>query len=112
MAKGGRWARGCGWNKRKREENQVLPHFQRSWLCSHYFKPLSFGCFQPLSSVMAGEVLVTLTNGKALTASGCDAIHITEIETPVEFDTFLPMVDTSVFQPCYSSFLIVENNIQ
>lgn len=25
---------------------------------------------------------------EALNAPGCDAIHITEVETPVEFDTF------------------------
>ncbi|KAI6677699.1 hypothetical protein NL676_038495 [Syzygium grande] len=37
----------------------VLPHFQRSWLCSLGFKPLSFG----LSFVMAGEFSVTLPNG-------------------------------------------------
>lgn len=35
---------------------------------------------------------------EALNAPGCDAIHIAEIETPVEFDAFLPMVDTPVFQ--------------
>lgn len=47
-----------------------------------------------------------------LNAPGCDAIHITEVETPVEFDTFLPMVDTSVFQSWYLSFPIVVHNIQ
>ncbi|KAL3730746.1 hypothetical protein ACJRO7_027729 [Eucalyptus globulus] len=41
---------------------QVLPHFQRIWLCSLYFKLLSFGCFQPLSSVTTSEVLV-IPNG-------------------------------------------------
>ncbi|KAL3730744.1 hypothetical protein ACJRO7_027727 [Eucalyptus globulus] len=35
---------------------------------------------------------------EALNAPGCDAIHIAEIESPVEFDAFLPMVDTPVFQ--------------
>lgn len=49
---------------------------------------------------------------EALNASACDAIHITEIETPFECDTFMPMVDTSVFHPWYSSFPVVENNIR
>ncbi|GMP51199.1 hypothetical protein CsSME_00017529 [Camellia sinensis var. sinensis] len=42
---------------------------------------------------------------EALNAPGCDAIHITEI------DTFIPAVDMSVFLPWYSSFPLVENNI-
>ncbi|KAI6677704.1 hypothetical protein NL676_038500 [Syzygium grande] len=49
---------------------------------------------------------------EALNGPGCGAIHVTEIETPVAFDTFLPMVDTSVFHVWYSSFPIVGNNIQ
>ncbi|KAI8028056.1 hypothetical protein LOK49_LG02G03697 [Camellia lanceoleosa] len=42
----------------------------------------------------------------------CDAIHITEIETNIECDTFIPVVDMSVFLPWYSSFPLVENNIR
>ncbi|KAG6711673.1 hypothetical protein I3842_05G067200 [Carya illinoinensis] len=49
---------------------------------------------------------------EALNAPRCDAIHITEIETSLECDTFIPAVDTSVFQPWYSSFPVVENNIR
>ncbi|KAA8536086.1 hypothetical protein F0562_028564 [Nyssa sinensis] len=49
---------------------------------------------------------------EALNAPGCDAIHITEIETDIECDTFIPAVDASVFQPWYSSFPLVENNIR
>ncbi|CAL5389854.1 unnamed protein product [Camellia sinensis] len=48
---------------------------------------------------------------EALNAPGCDAIHITEIETNIECDTFIPAVDMSVFLPWYSSFPLVENNI-
>ncbi|KAF8406467.1 hypothetical protein HHK36_008554 [Tetracentron sinense] len=49
---------------------------------------------------------------EALNAPGCDAIHITEIETNIECDTFIPFIDSSVFQPWYSSFPLVENNIR
>lgn len=49
---------------------------------------------------------------EALNAPGCDAIHLTEIETSIECDTFIPVVDLSVFQPWYSSFPAVENNIR
>nr|XP_048336897.1 bifunctional dihydrofolate reductase-thymidylate synthase-like isoform X2 [Ziziphus jujuba var. spinosa] len=54
-----------------------------------------------------GEILKDALNGP-----GCEAIHITEIEASIECDTFIPSVDTSVFQPWYSSFPIVENNIR
>ncbi|KAI8563472.1 hypothetical protein RHMOL_Rhmol03G0113100 [Rhododendron molle] len=49
---------------------------------------------------------------EALNAPGCDAIHMTEIESSIECDTFIPAVDTSVFFPWYSSFPSVENNIR
>ncbi|XWS40057.1 hypothetical protein CRYUN_Cryun18bG0108000 [Craigia yunnanensis] len=49
---------------------------------------------------------------ESLDAAGCDAIHITEIETSIECDTFMPAIDSSVFQPWYSSFPVVENNIR
>ncbi|KAG8655932.1 bifunctional dihydrofolate reductase-thymidylate synthase 1 [Manihot esculenta] len=49
---------------------------------------------------------------EALNAPGCDAIHITEIETKINCDTFIPKIDSSLFQPWYSSFPMVENNIR
>nr|DAD21591.1 TPA_asm: hypothetical protein HUJ06_023054 [Nelumbo nucifera] len=49
---------------------------------------------------------------EALNAPGCDAIHITEIETSFECDTFIPPIESSVFQPWYSSIPLVENNTQ
>ncbi|XP_059590334.1 putative bifunctional dihydrofolate reductase-thymidylate synthase isoform X2 [Vitis vinifera] len=48
---------------------------------------------------------------EALNAPGCDAIHITKIETSIECDTFIPTIDTSVFHPWYSSVPLLENNI-
>ncbi|XP_028765668.1 bifunctional dihydrofolate reductase-thymidylate synthase-like isoform X2 [Neltuma alba] len=47
---------------------------------------------------------------EALNAPSCEAIHITEIETSIECDTFMPPIDSSVFRPWYSSFPMVENN--
>lgn len=53
-----------------------------------------------------------LTFREALNASGCDAIHITEIETSFECDTFIPAIDKAVYWPWYSSFPTVENGIR
>ncbi|XP_020694107.1 bifunctional dihydrofolate reductase-thymidylate synthase-like isoform X1 [Dendrobium catenatum] len=47
-----------------------------------------------------------------LNAPECDAIHLTDIEASIECDTFIPAVDVSVFQPWFSSFPLVENNIR
>lgn len=47
-----------------------------------------------------------------LNAQGCDAIHLTEIEADIECDTFIPPIDSSLFQPWYSSASVVENNIR
>uniref|UniRef100_A0A7N0T8U2 Bifunctional dihydrofolate reductase-thymidylate synthase n=2 Tax=Kalanchoe fedtschenkoi TaxID=63787 RepID=A0A7N0T8U2_KALFE len=49
---------------------------------------------------------------ECLNAPECEAIHVTEIETPFECDTFIPVVDASLFQPWYSSFPAVENKIR
>ncbi|OAY83685.1 Bifunctional dihydrofolate reductase-thymidylate synthase, partial [Ananas comosus] len=40
------------------------------------------------------------------------AIHLTDIETSFDCDTFIPSIDFSVFQPWYSSIPTVENNIR
>ncbi|KAL1324193.1 hypothetical protein HN51_034365 [Arachis hypogaea] len=60
---------------------------------------------------------VFLTGGgeifrEALNAPGCEAVHITEIEERIECDTFIPQIDTSMFQPWYSYFPLVEDNIR
>lgn len=49
---------------------------------------------------------------EALNAPRCDAIHITEIETSIDCDTFIPSIDFSSFQPWYSSQPFVENNVR
>eukprot|EP00252_Welwitschia_mirabilis_P019795 TRINITY_DN4685_c0_g1_i1.p1 TRINITY_DN4685_c0_g1~~TRINITY_DN4685_c0_g1_i1.p1 ORF type:complete len:569 (-),score=95.06 TRINITY_DN4685_c0_g1_i1:260-1966(-) len=49
---------------------------------------------------------------EAFYSPNCDAIHITEIENTFECDTFMPSIDTSIFQPWYSSFPLVENGIR
>ncbi|MCL7050868.1 hypothetical protein MKW94_016060 [Papaver nudicaule] len=54
-----------------------------------------------------GEILKNELN-----APSCDAIHITEIDADMECDVFIPPVDLSQFQPWYSSFPIVENNMR
>lgn len=50
--------------------------------------------------------------GDALNAPECDAIHITEIEENIECDTFMPPIDSEQFQPWYTSFPLVEDNIR
>ncbi|KAL9244994.1 hypothetical protein vseg_018704 [Gypsophila vaccaria] len=47
---------------------------------------------------------------ETLNAPACDTIHITEIETNIECDTFIPPVDTSLFRPWYASLPLVENS--
>lgn len=49
---------------------------------------------------------------EALNAAGCEAIHVTEIETDVECDTFIPAIDQSMFQLLHSSKLMTENGIR
>ncbi|XP_021672000.2 bifunctional dihydrofolate reductase-thymidylate synthase isoform X2 [Hevea brasiliensis] len=49
---------------------------------------------------------------ETINAPGCDAIHITEIETSIECDTFIPAIDSSLFHLWYSSLPLVENNIR
>lgn len=49
---------------------------------------------------------------ESLNARECDAIHITEIETNIDCDTFIPAIDVTQFQAWYSSFPIVENGIR
>uniref|UniRef100_A0A453D8Z4 dihydrofolate reductase n=1 Tax=Aegilops tauschii subsp. strangulata TaxID=200361 RepID=A0A453D8Z4_AEGTS len=54
-----------------------------------------------------GQVLRELLN-----ASACEAIHLTDIESTIECDTFIPPIDPLVFHPWYSSSPVVENNIR
>lgn len=56
--------------------------------------------------------MIILLHREALNAPGCDAIHITEIETSIDCDTFIPAIDLSLFHPWYSSLPIVENSIR
>nr|XP_029120818.1 bifunctional dihydrofolate reductase-thymidylate synthase isoform X3 [Elaeis guineensis] len=49
---------------------------------------------------------------ESLNAPECEAIHLTDIETDFECDTFIPPIDFAVFQPWHSSFPLVENNIR
>uniref|UniRef100_A0A0D3HU53 Bifunctional dihydrofolate reductase-thymidylate synthase n=3 Tax=Oryza TaxID=4527 RepID=A0A0D3HU53_9ORYZ len=54
-----------------------------------------------------GEIL-----RQSLNAPACEAIHLTDIESSIECDTFIPPIDLSIFHPWYSSFPVVENGIK
>ncbi|CAM0877509.1 unnamed protein product [Alopecurus aequalis] len=54
-----------------------------------------------------GQILRESLNGPA-----CEAIHLTDIQSDIECDTFIPPVDFSVFQPWCSSLPVVESNIR
>ncbi|XP_047062037.1 bifunctional dihydrofolate reductase-thymidylate synthase isoform X5 [Lolium rigidum] len=54
-----------------------------------------------------GQILRDSLNGPA-----CEAIHLTDIQSIIECDTFIPPVDFSVFQPWCSSLPVVESNIR
>lgn len=49
---------------------------------------------------------------EALNSQLCDAIHITEIETDIDCDNFIPQINTSIFKLWYSSSPVVENGIR
>uniref|UniRef100_M4D9B9 Bifunctional dihydrofolate reductase-thymidylate synthase n=1 Tax=Brassica campestris TaxID=3711 RepID=M4D9B9_BRACM len=49
---------------------------------------------------------------EALNMPSCDAIHLTEIDTSIECDTFIPEVDTCVYQPWCSSVPVTENGLR
>jgi dihydrofolate reductase/thymidylate synthase len=48
----------------------------------------------------------------SLNGPACEAIHLTDIQSDIECDTFIPPVDFSVFQPWCSSLPVVESNIR
>ncbi|CAG7886324.1 unnamed protein product [Brassica rapa] len=54
-----------------------------------------------------GEVLRDSLNGPR-----CEAIHLTEIDTSVECDTFVPEIDSSAYQPWCSSLPVCENGLR
>ncbi|KAJ0673316.1 putative dihydrofolate reductase, Thymidylate synthase [Helianthus annuus] len=64
-------------------------------------------CIERVFIIGGGEIL-----RESLNSAGCDAIHITEIETDFDCDTFIPDIDASQFQPWYSSFPLTENEIR
>lgn len=72
--------------------------FQVLYKCGHTSLSLSIICPKYYSR-------------ESLNAPECEAIHLTDIETPIECDTFVPPIDSSVFQPWYSSFPVQENGI-
>ncbi|KAG6548218.1 hypothetical protein Mapa_010269 [Marchantia paleacea] len=49
---------------------------------------------------------------ETMSASLCDAIHLTEVDAEIECDAFSPPVDRSTFTPWYASTPIVENNLR
>ncbi|KAH0934772.1 hypothetical protein HID58_011889 [Brassica napus] len=49
---------------------------------------------------------------EALNMPSCDAIHLTEIDTSIECDTFIPEVDACVYQPWCSSVPVTENGLR
>ncbi|KAM0906714.1 hypothetical protein ACQ4PT_016599 [Festuca glaucescens] len=54
-----------------------------------------------------GQILRDSLNGPA-----CEAIHLTDIQSDIECDTFIPPVDFPVFQLWCSSLPVVESNIR
>ncbi|KAL9992745.1 putative dihydrofolate reductase, Thymidylate synthase [Helianthus debilis subsp. tardiflorus] len=47
----------------------------------------------------------------AMNGSGCEAIHMNEINANIDCDIFIPRVDLSVFHPWCSSLPVTENDI-
>jgi dihydrofolate reductase/thymidylate synthase len=49
---------------------------------------------------------------EAMNSPLCDAIHVTEIDSSFQCDTFMPAVDTNLFRVWSASFPAVENGIR
>lgn len=64
-------------------------------------------CVEKVFVIGGGQVLRDALNGP-----GCEAIHLTDIKTDIECDTFIPRIDLSMFQPRYTFAPILENNIK
>ncbi|GFP88101.1 bifunctional dihydrofolate reductase-thymidylate synthase 1 [Phtheirospermum japonicum] len=87
-------------------ENVVLCSSMLSALNLLAESPYSFS-IEKVFLIGGGQIL-----REALNAPECDAIHITEIKTNVDCDTFIPAIDASLYQPWYSSSPFEENGIQ
>ncbi|KAL6011394.1 hypothetical protein ACLOJK_001840 [Asimina triloba] len=92
--------------------NSALELLAASPYCFSIEKVFVIGGGQLSKLVSVNVPLDDVNCREAQNSSGCDAIHITEIETSIDCDTFIPPIDLSVFQPWYSSFPLVENNIR
>ncbi|XP_074280102.1 bifunctional dihydrofolate reductase-thymidylate synthase-like isoform X2 [Silene latifolia] len=83
-------------------------------ICTDLNSALKFLAEPPVS--LSVEKVFIIGGGQVLketlNATGCEAIHLTDIKTNVECDTFIPRIDSSSFVPLLSSKEIVENNIQ
>ncbi|CAA7019887.1 unnamed protein product [Microthlaspi erraticum] len=49
---------------------------------------------------------------ESLNKPSCEAIHLTEIDASLDCDTFIPAIDTSVYQPWCSSLPVSENGLR
>ncbi|XP_027903505.1 bifunctional dihydrofolate reductase-thymidylate synthase isoform X1 [Vigna unguiculata] len=83
-------------------------------ICGSMYSALEILASSPYS--LSIEKVFVIGGGQifreALNAPGCEAIHLTEIQSNIECDTFMPSVDFTIFRPWYSSFPKVENNIR
>ncbi|KAL9245189.1 hypothetical protein vseg_018867 [Gypsophila vaccaria] len=83
-------------------------------ICSDLHSALKLLAEPPRSSSV--EKVFVIGGGQvlkeALNAPDCEAIHLTDIKTSIECDTFIPRIDPSLFSPLLSSAEMVENNIQ
>ncbi|KAJ7555237.1 hypothetical protein O6H91_05G027800 [Diphasiastrum complanatum] len=69
--------------------------------------PQFSGLVESVFIIGGGEVF-----REAMSSPHCDAIHLTEIETIFECDTFMPAVDSSLFRLWYASFPNIENSVR
>ncbi|XP_071731504.1 bifunctional dihydrofolate reductase-thymidylate synthase-like [Rutidosis leptorrhynchoides] len=91
-----------------------IPTFENVITCSSIPSALELLAISPYSMsidkvfvIGGGQILREVMNG-----SGCEAIHMTEIDENIDCDTFIPPVDTKVFCPWYSSLPVTENGVR
>ncbi|CAM6020824.1 unnamed protein product [Sphagnum balticum] len=92
----------------------ISPQHENVLVSDSFDSALALLAAPPLSSEV--ESVFVIGGGQvyseAMTSPLCDAIHVTEIDSSFQCDTFMPAVDTNLFRVWSASFPAVENGIR
>ncbi|CAK9857715.1 unnamed protein product [Sphagnum jensenii] len=92
----------------------ISPQHENVLVSDSFDSALALLAAPPLSSEV--ESVFVIGGGQvyseAMNSPLCDAIHVTEIDSSFQCDTFMPAVDTNLFRVWSASFPAVENGIR